>query len=198
LPLASYPRQFHTRDGRPVVVRSLTPEDEPAVAGFIRGLPQNERIYFWDDPSDPDTLHNWLMPSPRSRVVPLVAMDDGRIVALWTLTHESHSWTRHLAHIWGVVEPSLRRSGIGTLMVRELLAIAGSRDVERVALELIRPQKGQIAHFTHLGFEVTAILRDWVKDPKGIYHDMVVISMAVEPAWQKMEDLVMQADSQMG
>ncbi len=198
LNLSDYPKTVRMRDGRSLVIRILTADDEKRVTNFIHQLPPAERIYFWDDPSDPEILRSWVQNAHLNRVIPLVGLIDDRIVTLWTLTNDQHSWTRHIAYLWGVVDHTLRRLGIGTLMVRELLSIASRLNIERIALELVSPQKGQFAHFAHFGFVVSAILRNWVKDPSGQYHDMVIISMEIEPAWQKMEELILQYDSQAG
>ncbi|MBM3325482.1 MAG: GNAT family N-acetyltransferase [Calditrichaeota bacterium] len=196
--LSDYPKTIKMHDGRSLVVRGLTVDDEKAVAQFIHQLPPAERIYFWDDPADPEVLHSWVQNARLDRVIPMIGLIDGRVVTIWTLSHDQHSWTRHIAYLWGVVDHTLRRMGIGTLMVRETLSIASRLDIERIALELVSPQKGQFAHFAHFGFVVSAILRSWVKDPSGQYHDMVIISMEVEPAWQKMEELILQYDSHAG
>lgn len=83
-------------------------------------------------------------------------------------------------------------------MIRELLSIATLLDIERVAVELVRPQRGQISHFTHIGFQIVAELPNWVKDPEGNYQDMVIIAMEVEPAWRKMEEILQDFDAQAG
>lgn len=193
--LSVFPKNVTLRDGRRVTFRPLSPADQAAAREFVGRLPAEERIYLWDDPSDPKVFDSWAHPADPGRLISLTASEEGRITALWTLSFGEHGWTRHLGYIWGIVEPSLRRGGLGTVMVRELLALAGQLEMERVVLELVRPQKGPIAHFTNLGFKVAAVLKDWVKDHQGRYQDLMVLTMELEPAWRKMDELIARYDS---
>ncbi|MFN3821445.1 MAG: GNAT family N-acetyltransferase, partial [bacterium] len=180
-----YPLKLPCRGNINLIIRPLEEEDIGEVVRFMRSLPEEERVYFWDDPTQPEVIRRWIRESQEGNGVALIGSVGEKIITLWTLSHDRHSWTRHIGYLWGIVDPAYRRQGVATVMVRELLNLATHLDIERVALELIRPQKGQIGHFTHLGFEMIAVLRDWVKDPNGQYHDMIIISMEVEPAWRK-------------
>ena len=75
-------------------------------------------------------------------------------------------------------------------MVRELLRIAGSMEIERVVIELVEPQMQLLERYRKIGFKIDAVLKDWVKDFSGRYNDIHVLSTQLEPAWQKMENLI--------
>ena len=189
--LSNYPKSVRLRDGKEAVVRILTPSDEVELSNFMRELPPLERVYFRDDVTDPKVIREWCFNIDLDRVIPLIAIQDERIVANWSMHLREHGWTRHLANFRGIVHPDWRRNGLATQMVYELLSIGQKLEIERAIIELVSPQKRLLAHFISLGFNVEAVLKDWVKDFQGRYHDMLIMMMKIEPAWRKMEELIL-------
>jgi predicted N-acetyltransferase YhbS len=194
----TYPKHFTVRGDKTLLVGPLLVEDQAAVLRLIKRLPADERNFFWDDLTDQRVFNELIAAVKSGRTISLVARAGNEIIALWTLTFSSHGWTRHLGTIWGFIEPSWRRSGLGSYMIRELLTHAAQNDVERVVLELVKPQKGPLKYFSKIGFTVAATLQDWAKDGAGRHHDLVVISMKLEPAWHKMDELLSRYDSTEG
>jgi GNAT superfamily N-acetyltransferase len=192
--LSHYPKLVNLKGGQSVVLRVLTPADERELHRFLVELPPEERLHFRDDVSDPVTVHNWCQDLDFSRVIPLIALLGERIVADLTLHLLEHGWTRHMAEIRGVVRPDMRHCGLGTKMIYEMLSIAQSLELEKAMLELVKPQRGALVHFTSLGFGVEAVLKDWVKDFNGEYQDLLILSTRIEPAWRKMEEMVLDSD----
>jgi len=195
LDLTEFPKSISLNNNRRVVVRPLSEQDRDAALTFLARLPSEEQEYLWDDPRDPAVVRGWTQPATVNKLVALAVWENNRIVAIWTLGFGDHGWTRHLGYIWGVVELESRRTGLGTMIVRELLALAGQIDIERVVLELVRPQKGPITHFTNVGFTTAAVLKDWVKDRKGRYLDLLVLTMELEPAWRRMDEMLSKYES---
>lgn len=190
LQLSQYPKPVNLRDGNAAEIRLLTAGDEADLRRFFSELPPGERTYFRDDVTDPMVVGGWCREVDLNRVIPLVMVQGGRIVACFTLHRSEHSWTRHLAELRGAVHPARRRLGVSVAMVAELLSVAAQLELERVVLELVSPQKRLLAHFTNLGFSVEAVLKDWVKDATGRSHDLLVLSARIEPAWKRMEELL--------
>jgi len=190
LDLSTYPKQVRLSDDQEVVVRVLEPGDEAELARFMKGLPPEERVYFRDDVTDPAVIHEWVHSSNLNKVIPLVALHQENIIADWSMHLREYGWTRHLAGLRGIVHPDHRRKGLAALMVYELLSIAQKLEVERVVIDLVSPQKGLLTHFASLGFTVEAVLKDWAKDWGDRYNDVLILSMKLEPAWKKMEELI--------
>lgn len=190
LDFSAYPKSVSLGNGKNVAIGPLQAWDHAATSRFMGRLPSDERIYLWDDVTDPQVFAQIVADADRGRVIALAAKVDGEIVTIWTLSRADHGWTKHLGTIWGIVEPLWRKSGLGTVMVRELLTFAAQLEMERVVLELIRPQKGPIGHFRNVGFEEAATLAGWAKDHAGRYHDLLILSMKLEPAWRKMEEML--------
>ncbi len=195
--LSPYPKVFTLADGRNISLRTIEPStDELKLLSFMKSLPDNERIYFRDDVTDPDVIRKWVQEADLTRTIPLLAFDENNdIVANWTLHVLEHGWTRQNAFIRGIIAPEYRKQGLATFIVHELLKIAGGLDIERVVIELVRPQEDLLKRYSEIGFEVDATLKSWVKDFRGRYHDLIIISMKLEPAWKKMELMMLEYDT---
>ncbi|MFC2150546.1 GNAT family N-acetyltransferase [Calditrichota bacterium] len=191
LDLAHLPKELEISDGRIITIRVLEGKDENDLYKFLCDLPQGERVYFRDDVTERKVVTEWVKNTDFQRVFPLLACDGDKIVANWSMHMREHGWTRHLANIRGIVKPDYRGFGIAAQMVYELLGIAGQVDIERVVIELVSPQARVLELYKGLGFTVEAVLKQWVKDFKGKYHDQYILTMQLEPAWKKMEDMIL-------
>ena len=186
--VSTYPKSLTLRGETEVSVQIMHPRLEDKLRQFMGSIPATERVHFRDDVSDPEVIHQWSNDINLERVIPLLAINtDDDIVANWTLHHREHGWIRHHGHIRGIVTPKWRNKGLATLMVRELLRIAGSMEIERVVIELVEPQMQLLERYRKIGFKIDAVLKDWVKDFSGRYNDIHVLSTQLEPAWQKMD-----------
>jgi len=188
--VSAFPKTFKYLDGHEMVIRILCKEDEKGLLRFMQELPPDERIYFRDDVTDPEVIRHWVHDTDLNSVIPLIALHEGEIIANWSLHLTQRLWTRHLAHIRGVVAHKYREHGIAAKMVYELLTLAGDLDIERLVIELVAQQKSLLAHFTDIGFKLEAVLKDWAKDHSGNYNDLLILTMKLEPAWKKMEELI--------
>jgi len=186
----AYPKLMPLHGDKQITIVPLAKVDHSAIIRFINRLPQDERNYLWDDLTDPKVFKNLISQETTPPIVPLAGLNGAEVATIWTLTCGEHGWTAHLGTIWGIVEPAWRKFGLGAVMVRELLQFASQLEMERVVLELVRPQKGPIGHFSKVGFEVAATLKDWTKDHSGRYHDLLILTMKLEPAWRKMEEML--------
>ena len=76
-------------------------------------------------------------------------------------------------------------------MAFELLSIAGTIDIERVVVEFVNVQKRLLKTFKAIGFVQDGLLKSWVKDFEGKYHSLHILSMQLEPAWKRMEQMIL-------
>ena len=154
--LSAYPKKKTITEDIEVTIRTLEPSDEEALVRFMLDLPPAERVHFRDDVTDPSVIHDWATNIDLDRVIPLLATVDGAIIANWSLHHREYGWTRHQAHIRGIVHPKWRTRGLGALMVYELLSIGKNLHFERIVIELVAPQKELLLRYKKIGFKTFA------------------------------------------
>jgi ribosomal protein S18 acetylase RimI-like enzyme len=153
----------------------MVKKDQQALYEFFQGVPKEDRLFLRDDVSKPATIQSWVNELDYERVLPLLALVEGKVVGDATLHRRPLGWTRHLCKVRLVIDPAYRQKGLGSLLVRELIEIAKGLKLERLVVELMGSQQAALAAFRHLGFERAAVLYRHVKDRVGRPQDLVIM-----------------------
>jgi len=173
--LKQYPKREKLRNGTEVVLRLMIKEDQRALFEFFQRVPQEDRLFFRDDVSDPATIRAWVDGLNYDRVLPVLALSDGKVIGDGTLHRRERGWAQHVGTVRLVIDPDYREKGLGTLLIRELVEIAKGLKLERLVVELMGTQQAALSAFRHLGFERVAVLHQHVKDQRGRPQDLVIM-----------------------
>lgn len=176
--LSEYPKEVSLLDGTRVTLRPMLPEDEDALVRFFTHVSEDDRRYLKEEVTSTEVIARWSHELDYNRALPLLAFDDGRLVADATL-HKRRSVARsHVAEVRVVVDPDYRERGLGTILLRELIAIASDGGLERIVLELVADEQTQgIEAAERLGFVRLATLPLHVKDQTGKPHDLIILEL---------------------
>ena len=170
-----YPKRTKLSDRTQVTLRLMIKKDQQALYEFFQRVPREDRLFLRDDVSKPTTIQSWVEELDYARVLPLLAMADGRVVGDATLHRRPLGWTRHLGKVRLVIDPEYRQKGLGSLLIKELKEIARGLKLERLVVELMGSQQAALAAFRQLGFERAAVLHHHVKDRAGRPQDLVIM-----------------------
>jgi L-amino acid N-acyltransferase YncA len=176
--LSIYPKLLPLRDGEEVTVRPMTPRDEGTLLDFFLRLPEEDRFYLKDDVTAPGVIAGWVRDLDYERVLPLLALQNDRIVGDATLHRRRGGARRHMGEVRVTVDPALRWRGLGTALLHELIDDACQAELETLVFELIeQAQDGAIDAARRAGFVIAARLVNHVKDMQGKPHDLLIMSM---------------------
>jgi RimJ/RimL family protein N-acetyltransferase len=170
-----YPRRARLQDGTPVTLRLMVKKDERALYEFFQRVPKEDRLFLRDDVSKLATIRGWVEELDYERVLPLLALTDGKVIGDATLHRRPLGWTRHLGKVRIVIDPAYRQKGLGSLLISELIEIGKGLKLERLVVELMGTQASALAAFRRLGFERAAVLHRHVKDRAGRPQDLVIM-----------------------
>ena len=174
--LGAYPKQLDLTDGGHVTIRPLRPTDQQALLDFFRGVPEADRWWLREDVSDPAVVRRWIADLDYDRVLPLVALTDGHIVADATLHRRNFGARHHIGEVRVVVAPAYRGRGLAYALIGELMEIATAAGLARLEAEIVtRAQAGALEAVEQLGFEQVAVLPDHLVDPDGEPHDLIYL-----------------------
>ncbi len=196
--VGDYPQHVTLRNGTTVEVRPLEPTDGPALLAFFRGLPEEDRLFLRDDVTRQEVADRFVQNIDPASVFPIVAVADGAIVGEATLHRQSHGWKTHVAEIRVVVGRDLQRSGLGTALARLLVKEAVNAGLDKLVAEVVENQAGARRAFEKIGFRVEAVLKNHVKDIRGMKRDLVIMSNDVSHLWDRMEAMVSDFSPSMG
>jgi GNAT superfamily N-acetyltransferase len=152
--LKRYPRRSALRDGTSVVLRPLIPEDEEQLVGLFKDISYEELRNLRDDVADPSVVRRWCRRLDYDRVLPIVAVTDGAIIADATLHRRRVDPRRDVGRLRAYVHPYYRGRGLGAVLLAELIEIAHLVGLTQVAVELFEDQHALIRMFQRYGFRI--------------------------------------------
>ncbi len=167
-------------NGRTAWLRLMSAVDKKPLLEFARSLPSNDLLFLRSDITEEASIDAWIADIEKGATVTLLAEIDGRIVGYASLHHDQARWTRRVGEIRVLLGPSSRGAGLGRRLAEEILHIGERRGVKKMAAMMTPDQAGARAAFERLGFQVEALLQDWVVDRNGRPRDLLVMSHDVE------------------
>jgi N-acetylglutamate synthase-like GNAT family acetyltransferase len=177
LALKEVATSFTTDDGAEVQIRPLESTDEKTLLSFFKTLPQPELMFFRHRVTDAEVIRGWCDNIRLDVILPLLAIEEGTIVAVATLHQNKGGWKRHIGRLSCSVLPKYRQKGIAGKLIQELVDVARMGGLQKVEAEFIDQQKGGQTLFALLGFSHLVELEDYVQDLQAINHNYVLMGM---------------------
>ena len=170
-----YPKRVTLKDSTELTVRPMRKEDQKMLFEYFQRLPLDEVARLKNDVTDPAVVENMVYDLDYDSVFPLVALDGDRIVASAVLKFNRFGWTRHQAEIRGTVDPEYRKKGLSTTFIKMMMDIASDMGIDQVTAELSPALDEAYFLCEKMGFKEAAILKNFIKDHKGQYEDLVIM-----------------------
>lgn len=170
--LARYRQVKVLPDGLRVLLRPLDKGDTDALARLFEHAPPEDLERFRSDPTDRKVVEGWVKNLDLSKVFPLVAVVNDRIIGDVTI-HFGSKFQRHLGWLRIFLDREFRRRGIGTLMIRAAIEIARRVGLHQLIAMVPTDQPQVIKAFENLGFKTEFIHRDY-----AILHDGRTLDVA--------------------
>jgi len=177
LALKEIDKTFTSDDGVDLAIRIIESTDEKGLLGFFKALPAPELMFFKHRVTDADVIGGWCENITLDVNLPLLALDEGKVIAVATLHQNKGGWKRHIGRISCSVLPKYRQKGIAGKLVQELVDVARMSGLQKVEAEFIDKQEGGQKMFALLGFTHLVKLEDYVQDMQAINHDYVLMGM---------------------
>lgn len=176
--IAAYPKEISLRGGATVTVRPLEPGDADPLLDFFLTIPEGDRFFLKDDVTSPELIEEWTQHLNFNRALPLVALDNGRIIAEGVLVRRRGNARSHIAEVRITVSPSWRNRGIGSALMRELCDIAADAELDAALLEVVEDCESAAVEATEaMGFVRVGRIEGGARDQQGHLHDIVLLAM---------------------
>jgi RimJ/RimL family protein N-acetyltransferase len=183
--LDEYPKEITLKDGSSVTLRPMVEDDEAGLLEFFTGLSKADRLYLRHDVSNPEVIKSWAQNIDYERVLPILAVADGKIAGDATLHRNPFSWMRHVGSIRIVVGKEFREKGLARIMAAEVFQNALAAKLEKLVAEMLPDQQDARRVFSRLGFIEEAVLKDHVLDANDVKHDLLIMTNDVNTLWQQ-------------
>ena len=174
-----YPIQLKLRDGHSAVIRVMEPDDLDRIIDFARNLPADDLLFLRTDITDRGVVKQWADAIKNGQTITLLAEVDGDLAAYASVHLEQARWTRRVGEIRIITSSRYRSAGLGRRLVSEIFDLARSLGLKKITAQMTTEQTRARAAFENLGFQVEAVLSDWVEDRRGRSRDLLVMTYDV-------------------
>jgi L-amino acid N-acyltransferase YncA len=174
-----YPIQVKLRDGRSATIRVMEPGDLDKIIEFAKSLPADDLLFLRTDITDRNVVKQWVDAIRGGQTITLLAEIDGEMAAYASVHLEQARWTRRVGEIRINTSPRFRGDGLGRRLAAEIFDLARSIGLKKITAQMTTEQTAARAAFEHLGFQVEAMLTDWVEDRRGRARDLLVMTYDV-------------------
>ena len=168
-------------------IRDRVKELRRVRAGELRPHPKNWRTH---PAAQRDALRGVLAEIGYADALLARELPDG------TLELAGHGWGENIAEIRLIIASSFQRTGLGTVLARELHLLAAEHKVDRIVARLMRPQVGAHRILHNLGFHEEFLIPEMVKDRSGQWQDMIIMRCNLDNLWREMETMFELSDWQ--
>jgi L-amino acid N-acyltransferase YncA len=163
-----------------VKMRLMEPGDKDRMLAFARSLPPNDLLFLRTDITDPEMVDDWMRNIEKGSSVAVAAEIDGVLAGYAALHTDQPKWTRRIGEIRMQVHPAYRGIGLGRALATKIFELGQSRGLKKMAAMMTPDQTGARAAFERLGFQVEALLQDWVVDRDDRSRDLLIMSHDLE------------------
>jgi len=178
--IATYRHLLTLKDGARVLLRLLTTEDRNGLIEMFAPVSPEDAKYVRDPVTDDETVGQWVDQLDYTRIIPLVAVFQDRLVGDATL-HLRTGSARHMGDVRIFLVKEFRRRGLGTHMLRSLIELARKIGLHLLVAEVVADQTKVIQAFQNVGFQVQSTFEDSFIFPDGEITNTVIMTMHLMP-----------------
>jgi RimJ/RimL family protein N-acetyltransferase len=192
--MVSYPKEMTLKDGSRITLREIQRDEIDKSYEFFKDLPLEDRQYLRIDVTDKEQIRRRLDPGPFQCIWRIVAEKDGKIYADATVCSHATGWMRHTSEIRCIIHPEYKRKGLGSLLIWELFQRTLTEKAHMVFCDVMPEQKAAIAVLERLGFKLSMIRPNHVKDIQGKKHDLYIYTKNVQEMWETLKSYMDEYD----
>jgi L-amino acid N-acyltransferase YncA len=174
--LEHYPKQIKLRNGKVADLRLMTAADKDAILRFAGDLSEHDLLFLRIDITDPAVVENWIENLRKGTTITILAEIDGELVAYASLHQDHARWTRRVGEIRVNAASRYRGVGLGRALTSEIFEIGKAQGIKKMVAMMTPEQTGARRAVERLGFQVEALLADWVEDRRGQPHDLLAMT----------------------
>jgi L-amino acid N-acyltransferase YncA len=187
--VAGYPRQAQLKDGSSVTLRLMTAADRDALLAFARALPSDDLLFLRSDITDPEVIDEWVRNLGIHTLTVIAEGSRGEgMLGYGSLHFNEALWTRHVGEIRIQTGAAARGRGVGSALAAAVFEIARALGLRKLQARMTPDQAGARATFEHLGFQMEALLSDFVIDRNNHLRDMLIMSYDIGGLSDRIED----------
>ena len=183
--MKGYPKEVILKDGTGVTLRPLRVGDERLLLGMFQRLSRDDLWFLNHELTGRDLIDDWVRNLDPDRVMSIVALLEGNIIANAALMMKRYGAKSHIGKVRISVDPAFREKGLGTWMLLDLLNLAMARGLRMLVMRLVQDRDAYIFKgVRRLDFIQEALLKDHVLDREGNPHNLIIMTKRLPVEWE--------------
>jgi L-amino acid N-acyltransferase YncA len=175
LPLR-YPKEVILKNKKEAIIRPLEKTDKAMLTNFYASMPEKDRWYLSCDVMDSVIIKRWIDAIGTGTAYSIVALATEKIVAHASLHLRGFGSTRHVGRLRIMVLPECRHQRLGTWMLLDLIQLAMDKGLNDIRADfVVGVEDAAIEAAYKLDFFKAAVLKEYVKSPRGIRYDLQIM-----------------------
>lgn len=171
-----YPQEVVLKNKKEAVIRPLEKSDEAMLTNFYATVPEKDRWYLKYDAMRSGNIRRWIDAIGTDTVYSIVALASEKIVAHASLHLRGFGSTRHVGRLRIMVLPECRHQRLGTWMLLDLIQLAMDKGLNDIRADfVVGVEDAAIEAAYKLDFFKAAVLKEYVKSPRGIRYDLQIM-----------------------
>jgi len=179
-----YPKEVVLKDGREVILRPVESGDHEGIARFFQDRAVEFQLFLKEDPCDPEVVRKWIDNAICGKSFSIVALHNDRIVGHAALLLRLYGGRKHVGRLRIIVAPDFTRKQLGTWMVFDLTKRAMEMGLEKIRTDfVVGIEDLAIRAFESMDFVREGVIRDYIRDENGNYHDYQIMTKQLRKDW---------------
>jgi GNAT superfamily N-acetyltransferase len=172
-----YPKEVILKDGTGVTLRHLRRGDDRALFEMFKRFSEDDLWFLNHDVSDPKLIAQWINDLDLDRVISIVALLEGQIIANAALMLKHYGAKSHIGKIRVSVDPSYRDKRLGTWMLLDLINLAIAIGLNMLVMRLVQDRDAAVINgIRKLEFAEEAVLKDYLMGREEKPHNLVIMT----------------------
>ena len=175
------------KGGTWVLIRDLHHEDLDNLMKFYRALPLEDRLYLKVDVTKRRIVEQRMKLIEKGTVFRIIALHKDEIIGDGMFEISKEEWRKHQGELRVIVAKPFQRMGLGMIMMRELHSLAMKKDIDKIVVKMMKPQKGAINICKKLGFQKETVIPNYVWDQADEPQDLIIMTCKPQNLWKELE-----------
>ena len=177
-----YPKEVVLKNCTEVTIRPLEIKDEQALREFYSQASEEDRWFMRFDVMDPAVIRGWV--EGKDGVFSIIAECGGHITAHARLHTHTFGCYQHQGRLRIIVLPEFRQKRLGSWMLLDLIHLAMDKGLRDLRADfVVGIEDAAIEAACKLDFFKKAVLEDFIIDPHGQLHDLLIMTKHLHKDW---------------
>lgn len=174
---SDYPKEVILKDGTGVTLRPLRRGDDRALFEMFKRFSEDDLWFLNHDMSDPKLIAQWINDLDLNRVISIIALLEGQIIANAVLMLKLYGAKSHIGKVRVSVDPSYRDKRLGTWMLLDLINLAIAIGLKMLVMRLVQDRDAAVINgIRKLEFAEEAVLKDYLMGREEKPHNLVIMT----------------------